>query len=354
MDTSRPNPPTFQELVLKLQAFFAERGCVIQQPYDVEVGAGTMAPETFLRVLGPNPYKVAYVQPSRRPADGRYGENPNRLFKHMQLQVILKPPPENVQELYLESLGAIGIDLRQHDIKFEEDNWESPTLGAWGIGWQVMLDGLEITQFTYFQQCGGVDLDPISAELTYGLERIAAFLQDVDSIYDIVWARDPDTGREVKYGEVRLADEQQFSVYNFEAADVDNTWRHFDLAELECKRLVDGYWMAREEHTDEMVRTGLRGLVDATGRANLARFPLLGAYDLCLRCSHYFNILDARGAISVTERVGVIARVRALAVGIAKAWMDQQYGDHAGKKDEDVKPAAMEKKSKKGKLAPVG
>ena len=167
----------------------------MQQPYDVEVGAGTMAPETFLRVLGPKPYKVAYVQPSRRPADGRYGENPNRLFKHMQLQVILKPPPENVQELYLESLGAMGIDLRQHDIKFEEDNWESPTLGAWGIGWQVMLDGLEITQFTYFQQCGGVDLDPISAELTYGLERIAAFLQDVDSIYDIVWARDPETGR---------------------------------------------------------------------------------------------------------------------------------------------------------------
>jgi len=180
------NSPTFQELILRLQAFWAERGCVLQQPYDVEAGAGTMAPETFLRVLGPQPYKVAYVQPSRRPADGRYGENPNRLFKHMQLQVILKPPPENVQELYLESLSAVGIDLRQHDIKFEEDNWESPTLGAWGIGWQVMLDGLEITQFTYFQQCGGVDLNPISAELTYGLERIAAFLQDVDSIYDIV------------------------------------------------------------------------------------------------------------------------------------------------------------------------
>ena len=171
---------------------------MLQQPYDVEVGAGTMAPETFLRVLGPKPYKVAYVQPSRRPADGRYAENPNRLFKHMQLQVILKPPPENVQELYLESLGAIGIDLRQHDIKFEEDNWEAPTLSAWGVGWQVMLDGLEITQFTYFQQCGGIDLLPICAELTYGLERIAAFLQDVDSIYDIVWARDPQTGTVVK------------------------------------------------------------------------------------------------------------------------------------------------------------
>ena len=207
MTSSSSIPLTFQELILRLQAFWAERGCVLQQPYDVEVGAGTMAPETFLRVLGPKPYKVAYVQPSRRPADGRYGENPNRLFKHMQLQVILKPPPENVQELYLESLGAIGIDLSQHDIKFEEDNWEAPTLTAWGVGWQVMLDGLEITQFTYFQQCGGVDLFPISAELTYGLERIGAFLQDVDSIYDIVWARDPETGAAVTYGDVRLEEE---------------------------------------------------------------------------------------------------------------------------------------------------
>ena len=227
MTSSSSKPLTFQELILRLQTFWAERGCVLQQPYDVEVGAGTMAPETFLRVLGPKPYKVAYVQPSRRPADGRYGENPNRLFKHMQLQVILKPPPENVQELYLESLAAIGIDLRQHDIKFEEDNWEAPTLSAWGVGWQVMLDGLEITQFTYFQQCGGVDLFPISAELTYGLERIGAFLQDVDSIYDIVWARDPDTGAVVKYGDVRLADELQFSVYNFEVADVEKAWKHF-------------------------------------------------------------------------------------------------------------------------------
>jgi len=333
---------TFQKLVLKLQTFFAERGAVLQQPYDVEVGAGTMAPETFLRVLGPSPYKVAYVQPSRRPADGRYGENPNRLFKHMQLQVILKPPPENVQELYLESLTAIGIDLRQHDIKFEEDNWESPTLGAWGIGWQVMLDGLEITQFTYFQQCGGVDLEPISAELTYGLERIAAFLQDVDSIYDIVWARDPETGREVKYGEVRLADEQQFSVYNFEAADVQSTWKHFELCEAECKTLIERYAAMSKDRSegDGVVR-------------EKARFPLLGAYDLCLKCSHYFNILDARGAISVTERVGVIGRVRALAVGIAKAWMDQQYGaeKESEKSEQASKPTA---KAKKGKLAPVG
>jgi glycyl-tRNA synthetase alpha chain len=340
--SSNPNPPTFQELILKLQAFFAERGAIIQQPYDVEVGAGTMAPETFLRVLGPNPYKVAYVQPSRRPADGRYGENPNRLFKHLQLQVILKPPPENVQELYLESLTAIGIDLRQHDIKFEEDNWESPTLGAWGIGWQVMLDGLEITQFTYFQQCGGVDLDPISAELTYGLERLCAFLQDVDSIYEIVWARDPESGREVKYGDVRLADEQQFSVYNFEAADVEKTWKHFELCEAECKALLERYAALSKDKSEG----------DGVAREK-SRFPLLAAYDLCLKCSHYFNILDARGAISVTERVGVIARVRALAVGIAKAWMDQQYGgENRSEKNREVPKLAAKKQS--GKLAPVG
>jgi glycyl-tRNA synthetase alpha chain len=316
----KPNSLTFQELILRLQAFWAERGCVLEQPYDVEVGAGTMAPETFLRVLGPKPYKVAYVQPSRRPADGRYGENPNRSFKHMQLQVILKPPPENVQELYLESLGSIGIDLRQHDIKFEEDNWEAPTLSAWGVGWQVMLDGLEITQFTYFQQCGGVDLFPISAELTYGLERIAAFLQDVDSIYDIVWARDSETGSEVKYGEVRLADELQFSVYNFEMADVEKTWKHFSLCEEECTSLLAQYKL------------------DGPAQ-DKARFPLLAAYDLCLKCSHLFNILDARAAISVTERVGVIARVRALAVGIARAWVDQQKTEAAAEKSNDEEPA---------------
>jgi glycyl-tRNA synthetase alpha chain len=357
VNSSKSNSLTFQELILKLQTFYAERGAVIQQPYDVEVGAGTMAPETFLRVLGPNPYKVAYVQPSRRPADGRYGENPNRLFKHLQLQVILKPPPENVQELYLESLGTIGIDLRQHDIKFEEDNWESPTLGAWGIGWQVMLDGLEVTQFTYFQQCGGVDLDPISAELTYGLERLCAFLQDVDSIYDIVWARDPETGREVKYGYVRLADEQQFSVYNFEMADVEKTWKHFELCEAECKALLGQYSELIRLGDDpkqkvEEVLTVLDGQVGYPISAQKKRFPLLAAYDLCLKCSHYFNILDARGAISVTERVGVIARVRALAVGIAKAWMDQQYSTEkkSEKSGEVPRPVAREKK---GKLAPV-
>jgi glycyl-tRNA synthetase alpha chain len=270
-------------------------------------------------VLGPWPYKVAYVQPSRRPADGRYGENPNRLYKHMQLQVILKPPPADVQELYLRSLEAIGIDLRQHDIKFEEDNWESPTLGAWGIGWQVMLDGLEITQFTYFQQCGGLDLDPISCELTYGLERITAFLQDVDSIYDIVWARDPETGQTVTYGDVRLADEQQFSVYNFEAADVEKTWKHFELCEAECRALLDRFIELQKK-----LKPASDDGYDAASAGEIHRFPVLPACDLTLKCSHLFNILDARGAISVTERVGVIARVRNLAVGVAKAWVTQQ------------------------------
>ncbi len=326
--SSSQNPLTFQELVLRLQSFWADKGCVLQQPYDVEVGAGTMAPETFLRVLGPKPYRVGYVQPSRRPADGRYGENPNRLFKHMQFQVILKPPPENVQDLYLQSLQAIGIDLRKHDIKFEEDNWESPTLGAWGIGWQVMLDGLEITQFTYFQQCGGIDLDPISAELTYGLERIAAFLQDVDSIYDITWVVDPN-GRPVKYGEIRLQDELQFSVYNFELADVEKAWKHFELYEAECKALLGrvsanlGTLRIRHGAISPEI---LDALMDDGEEAaiRVLRGPLLAAYDLCLKCSHLFNTLDARGAISVTERVGVIARVRALAVEVARLYVQQQ------------------------------
>ncbi|MGA8430024.1 MAG: glycine--tRNA ligase subunit alpha [Candidatus Sulfotelmatobacter sp.] len=347
------NSLTFQELILRLQTFWAQRGCVLQQPYDVEVGAGTMAPETFLRVLGPKPYKVAYVQPSRRPADGRYGENPNRLFKHMQLQVILKPPPENVQELYLESLAAIGIDLRQHDIKFEEDNWEAPTLSAWGVGWQVMLDGLEITQFTYFQQCGGVDLFPISAELTYGLERIGAFLQDVDSIYDIVWARDPENGHEVKYGDVRLADELQFSVYNFEQADVEKAWKHFDLYEAECKALLGNYKLDGVSLVTKFEETTPHPESNESARSK-SRFPLLAAYDLCLKCSHLFNILDARGAISVTERVGIIARVRALAVGIARAWVDQQKSEtSANKKDEPEPVVEKKQKVKKEILSPA-
>ena len=290
---------TFQEIVSNLKSYWAQNGCVIQEPFDVEVGAGTMCPETFLRVLGADPYRVAYVQPSRRPADGRYGENPNRLYKHMQLQVILKPAPDDVVELYLQSLEAIGIDLRRHDLKLEEDNWESPTLGAWGIGWQVMLDGLEVTQFTYFQQCGGIDLEVVPAELTYGLERLTAFLQNVDSVYDIRW------NEEWGYRHVRFQDEQQYSVYNFEKADVSAVWKEFDLHEGECQRLLDEY----------------RSLEDPS---ETRRFPLLAAYDRVLKCSHLFNTLDARGAISVTERVAVIGRVRKLAVGLAQSWMDQQ------------------------------
>ncbi|HLH45120.1 MAG TPA: glycine--tRNA ligase subunit alpha [Bryobacteraceae bacterium] len=277
----------FQDTVSKLKRYWAGCGCIIQEPYDVEVGAGTMCPETYLRVLGPKPYRVAYVQPSRRPADGRYGENPNRLYKHQQLQVILKPSPDNVLDQYLASLQAIGIDLIKHDIKFEEDNWEAPTLGAWGIGWQVMLDGLEITQFTYFQQCGGLDLDLVPAEITYGLERISAFLQGVESVYDIEWAPG------VKYSDVRLADEVEFSRYNFDLANVDRLWRLLAEHEAECKDLL------------------------------AAKVPL-PAYDQVLKCSHLFNLLDARGALSVTERVGVIKRVRDLAVGVARVWMDQQ------------------------------
>jgi glycyl-tRNA synthetase alpha chain len=320
---TKQTPLTFQELLFRLQQFWAERGCVLQQPYDVEVGAGTMSPDTFLRVLGPKPISIAYAQPSRRPADGRYGENPNRLYKHTQFQVILKPPPADIQDVYLESLGAIGIDLREHDIKFEEDNWESPTLGAWGIGWQVMLDGLEITQFTYFQQCGGIDLDPISGEITYGLERIAAFLQDVDSIYDIVWARDPVTGQAITYGEVRLEEELQFSVYNFEAAEVEKLWEHLRMYEAECQALLSSFHDLKKLEPQQKAHERLVHEEHEWARS-LKRFPVLGAYDLCLKCSHLFNLLDARGAISVTERVGVIARIRNLAVGVAKAYVAQQ------------------------------
>ena len=313
---------TFQELLFTLQRFWAEHGCVLQQPYDLEVGAGTMSPDTFLRVLGPKPISIAYAQPSRRPADGRYGENPNRLFRHTQLQVILKPPPERVQEIYLESLLAIGIDLREHDIKFEEDNWEWPVGGAWGVGWQVMLDGQEITQFTYFQQCGGMDLDPISGEITYGLERIAQFLQDVDSIYDIVWSRDAVTGAEVTYGDIRLADEQQFSAYSFDYADVASLWKHLELYEAECLALLDRAKTLFAEETNG--RSGLQPGQSASPDALLVlRFPTMGAYELALKCSHTFNLLDARGAISVTERVGVMARIRNLIVGVAKIYAEQ-------------------------------
>jgi glycyl-tRNA synthetase alpha chain len=313
---------TFQELVFRLSRFWADRGCVLQQPYDVEVGAGTMSPDTFLRVLGPKPVRIAYTQPSRRPADGRYGENPNRLYRHTQLQLILKPPPENIQELYLESLQAMGIDLREHDIKFEEDNWEWPVGGAWGVGWQVMLDGLEITQFTYFQQCGGMDLDPICGEITYGMERIAQFLQDAPSIYDVVWAVEPGVspeagGRKVTYGDIQLAGEQQWSAYSFDYADVPKLWEHLRLYEAECLELLE---RAKGLFGESAVQ---RVSESAADELRMRRFPVLGAYELALKCSHVFNLLDARGAISVTERVGVMARIRALVIGVAKAYAAQ-------------------------------
>ncbi len=281
---------TFQDLIFKLSDYWSAQGCLIQQPLDTEMGAGTMHPETFLRVLGPKPWSVAYVQPSRRPADGRFGENPNRLFKHHQFQVILKPAPDDVQDLYLQSLEACGIDLRAHDVRFEEDNWESPTLGAWGIGWQVLYDGLEITQFTYFQQAGGQDLAPISVELTYGLERFAMSLQGVNNVYDLEWARG------VKYGEVRLRDEIEQSKYAF--AQV--TMPEGEFGQFH-RNLFNEYY--------------------AFAGKLLASNLVLPALDYCLKCSHAFNILDSSGSIGVTERTAYILKVRQLAVAIAKAWV---------------------------------
>jgi len=278
---------TLQEIVFTLERFWSERGCLIHQPWDAEVGAGTMHPETFFRVLGPRPWRVGYVQPSRRPADGRYGENPNRLYKHEQFQVILKPPPADFQDVYLESLAAVGIDPAAHDVRFEEDNWESPTLGAWGIGWQVLLDGQEITQFTYFQQAGGIDLAPISGEITYGLERIGMYLQDVEDVYELCWSKD------TLYRDVRHEEEYQLSRYSFELADTELHRRTFASA------LAEGW-----------------RLLEAGDRTYLP------AYDWCLKSSHAFNVLDARGAISVTERAGMILKIRKLACAVAGAYVD--------------------------------
>ena len=294
---AKPVGLTFQDLFLKLANFWGKQGCVLQQPYDSEVGAGTMHPETFLRVLGATPYRVAYVQPSRRPADGRYGENPNRLYKHFQYQVVLKPSPADVQDIYLKSLEAIGIDLRAHDLRFEEDNWESPTLGAWGMGWQVLLDGLEITQFTYFQQSGGINLDPVPVEITYGLERICAFLQGAESLFDIRWNADK------TYGDIRLAEEQQLSEYSFDRSDAKALRAEFEIHEAEAKALLDGW-----KHAGGMERV---------------RYPLLAAYDHCLKCSHLFNLMDARGVISTTERAALMGRVRGLACRAAAAYLEQ-------------------------------
>jgi glycyl-tRNA synthetase alpha chain len=273
-----------QTLILKLSEYWSSKGCLIEQPYDVEVGAGTMHPATFLRVLGPEPWRCAYVQPSRRPADGRYGENPFRLVKHLQFQVVVKPSPQDIQDLYVDSLRAIGIDPKEHDLRFEEDNWESPTLGAWGVGWQVLLDGMEITQFTYFQQAGGIDLSPITAEITYGLERLTMFLARKESVFDIEWTDG------VKYGEVRKQDEYEISKYGFEVADAALYQLLFEKYEAEAARC-------------------------------LAASLVIPAYELALKCSHTFNLLDARGAVSATDRVGVIRRVRDLAVKCAKAYV---------------------------------
>jgi glycyl-tRNA synthetase alpha chain len=275
---------SFQSLICELQDFWAREGCVILQPYDVEVGAGTFHPATALRALGPDPWRAAYVQPSRRPTDGRYGENPNRLQHYYQLQVILKPAPADSQALYLASLAAIGIDARRHDIRFVEDDWESPTLGAWGLGWEIWLDGMEISQFTYFQQVGGIECDPVSTELTYGLERLAMHVEGVENVFDL------DYNGRVSYGDVFKRAEREFSAYNFEIAHTAVLVEHFADAERECRAVLD------------------RGLA-------------LPAYDQCLKASHLFNLLDARGAIGVTERAAYILRVRALAKGCCEAWL---------------------------------
>ncbi len=277
----------FQEVILKLQQFWARQGCVVAQPYDMEKGAGTFNPNTFLRVLGPEPWNVAFVEPSRRPTDGRYGNNPYRLQHYYQFQVIMKPSPANIQELYLQSLAELGIRSDEHDIRFVEDDWESPTLGAWGLGWEVWVDGMEITQFTYFQQAGGIDIDPVAAEITYGLERIAMYLQDTQSVYDVKWVGD------VKYGDIFKENELEFSIHNFEKANVPLHFTLFQEFEKECLRLCE---------------------------ENLP----LPAYDYCLKCSHVFNILDARGAISVAERQSYIGRVRTLAKACAQKWLERR------------------------------
>ena len=284
--------PTFQELILTLQNFWASKGCLILQPYDNEMGAGTFHPATTLRALGPNPWNAAFVQPSRRPSDGRYGENPNRLQHYYQYQVILKPAPGNVQALYLESLKAIGLDPMRHDIRFVEDDWESPTLGAAGLGWEVWCDGMEITQFTYFQQVGGIECDPVCAEITYGLERLAMYVQGVEFVYDLAF------NNQFRYGDVFHQNEKEFSAYNFEKADTEILFRHFSDAEKQCREL-------------------------------LGDKPLpLPAYDQCIKASHAFNLLQARGVISVTERAAYIGRVRALAQACCEAWLKTDMGKY--------------------------
>jgi glycyl-tRNA synthetase alpha chain len=301
-------PLSFQQLILTLQNFWAEQGCAIVQPYDVEMGAGTFHPATLLRSLGPRHWRTAYVQPSRRPSDGRYGENPNRLQHYYQFQVLLKPAPDNIQELYLQSLARIGVDLGNHDIRFVEDDWESPTLGAAGLGWEVWCDGMEVTQFTYFQQVGGIECSPVSGEITYGLERLAMYIQGKESVYDLDWNGVSGEGN-ITYGDVFLENERQFSAYDLEAANVEMLLRHFEDAEAECRQL-------------------------------LARKLVLPAYDQCIKASHNFNLLDARGAISVTERAAYIARVRTLAKSCAESWMAHEQKQFTAKDSKELKGAA--------------
>ncbi|MBQ9067974.1 MAG: glycine--tRNA ligase subunit alpha [Eggerthellaceae bacterium] len=286
--------PTFQDIIMNLERYWADRGCIVLQPYDNEVGAGTFHTATTLRSLGPGVWRAAYVQPSRRPTDGRYGENPNRLQHYYQYQVLIKPSPDDAQELYLGSLRAIGVDVDAHDVRFVEDDWESPTLGAWGLGWEIWIDGMEVTQFTYFQQVGGFECDPVPLEITYGLERLAMYVQGVDNVYDLVWSRGDD-GHVFTYGDVFLENEREFSTYNFEVADTDFLFGEFDRYEIECNRTLE------------------------------AGLPL-PAYDYVLKCSHTFNLLDARGVISATERMGYILRVRTLAKAVAASYLEHVAG----------------------------
>ncbi|MDA9269958.1 glycine--tRNA ligase subunit alpha [Amylibacter sp.] len=303
MATVKPN--CFQDIILRLQNYWAEQGCAILQPYDMEVGAGTFHPATTLRALGPKPWAAAYVQPSRRPTDGRYGENPNRLQHYYQYQVIIKPSPENFQELYLGSLNAIGIDMELHDIRFVEDDWESPTLGAWGLGWEVWCDGMEVSQFTYFQQVGGHDCKPVSGELTYGLERLAMYVLGVDHVMDMPF-NSPGSITELKYGDIFRQTEQEYSRWNFDVADTNILLQHFEDAEAECKRILN------EPDVDPK-----------TGNKTVMAHP---AYDQCIKASHVFNLLDARGVISVTERQSYIGRVRSLAKTCADSFLKTEAG----------------------------
>ena len=296
MATQSVQSPTFQEMILRLQTFWSEQGCLILQPYDLEVGAGTFHPATTLRALGPEPWNAAYVQPCRRPTDGRYGENPNRLQHYYQYQVILKPSPADIQDTYLQSLVVLGIDPAKHDIRFVEDDWESPTLGAWGLGWEVWCDGMEVTQFTYFQQVGGFDCAPVSGEITYGLERLAMYIQGVENVYDLAWNRATETAPQLTYGDVFLRAEKEFSAYNFEHANTDVLFSHFSKAEQECQSLID---------------------------QNLA----LPAYDQTMKASHLFNLLDARGVISVSERQAYIGRVRDMTKACCTVWLGQSASE---------------------------